>query len=459
MKVLLATPPRPPGPKGNFLLGNSLQVKRDPLAFLTRCAREHGEIVRLRFAHQVAYLINKPDFIESVLVSNSQNFVKTAGRKPSRLSRLLHSNELLSRVVNFPSDGEFWTRERRWVQPSFHRERLVSYSDEMIARTRRMLGAWRDGETRNIHQEMMMLSLGVVAKTLFGAEVDGQAREVVTSFEVIMHEIASRMGNPLQLPVFAPTRRNARLRAAVRRLDAFMDSVIGQQRDDGQLSDSLLSTLLNARDERGGIMTNGYWRYQIMTLFIAGYETTALALTWTWYLLSQNPEAWNKLSAELLSVLAGRVPTAADVPQLRYTEMVVKEAMRLYPPVWLFGARMALGDYELGGQRMPAGSMVIISPWVTQRDPHYFPDAEAFNPDRWSPSAAQHPPKYAYFPFSAGSRHCIGSSYAMMEMILIVATIAQSFRLSLVAGHPIELQPLITLRPKYGLPMVLTKLN
>jgi len=437
----------PPGPKGSLLFGNIFQARRDPLQFLTQCAREYGDVVRIRFFNRVAYLINHPDDIESVLVLNSQNFIKPPSREPSRISEKLFGEDLLA------SDGDFWLHHRMQAQPAFHRDRIASYGEVMVAHAQRMLDTWRDGEVRDIYEDMRHLKLEVVAKPLFNTDVTDQVADLNAALDTIMHEITSRVVSPLRLPTSIPTSRNRRFRWAIERLREFIDKTIRQHRANGQGEDDLLSILLRARDQEPGGVTENQWRYEIMTLFIAGYETTALALSWTWYLISQSPEVEARLWAELGAVLGGRNPEAADFPRLAYAELITRESLRLYPPAWLLGGRVALRDCEIGGFRMPAGAMIIICPWVTHRDPRYFDHPELFLPERWAADQAQLLPKYAYFPFGGGSRHCIGYSYAMMESVLMMSTIAQSFRLALVPGHPVSPQPLITLRPKYGLRM------
>jgi cytochrome P450 len=443
----------PPGPRGAIFFGNIFQARRDPLRFLTQCAREYGDVVRIRFFNQVAYLINHPDDIESILTTNSQNFIKPPSREPSRASENLFGEDLLA------SDGDFWTNHRMQAQPAFHRDRIASYGEVMVGHTQGMLGAWQDGEVRDVYDDMRYLTLEVVSKTLFNTDVTDQVEDLNAALGTIMHEITARVVSPLRLPASIPTPRNRRFRWAIGRLGEFLDKMIHEHRTTGQGEGDLLSILLQARDQSPGKVTDNQWRYEIMTLFIAGYETTALALSWSLYLLSQYPEVDARLAAELHAALGGRRPEAADYQRLFYTEMVVKESLRLYPPAWLLGGRVALEECEIGGFRMPAGAMIVISPWVTHRDPRNFENPELFKPERWVADRATALPKYAYYPFSGGSRHCIGYSYAMMESVLMLSTIAQRFKLSLIPGHPVSPQPLITLRPRHGLKMQVRRRN
>ncbi|WOJ88120.1 cytochrome P450 [Methylocapsa polymorpha] len=454
--------PQPPGPKGLPFLGNGLQLKRDPLGFLTDCARTYGDVVRISLPGQAGFLISHPNDIEKTLVAGAQNFVKTSGGQQSRPASRRREQDLMTWVRNFPSDGEAWLpekelahpshRERRQIQPAFHSERIEAYAETMVALTQRSLATWKDGEIRNAHVDMTHLALVVIAKTLFSADAGGEAKKLADAFSTIIAQIVSQMVNPIQIPNFIPTPHNLRLRKAIAQIDGFLEALVRQHRANQDIND-LISILLKAQDESDGAVSANDWRYQAMTVFVAGYETTALTLTWALYLISENPDVEAKLAAELNAVLAGQPPRAADVPKLRYTEMIVKETLRLYPPVWLLGPRTCIEDFEVGGYRLPAGSTILISPWVTQRDPRNFEHPQIFDPDRWADESMKQTPKFAYFPFSGGERQCIGKSYAMMEAVLVLATIAQSWRLKLAPGARVEPQPLVTLQPRFGMPM------
>ncbi|HEY0068404.1 MAG TPA: cytochrome P450 [Chloroflexia bacterium] len=439
----------PPGPRGNFVLGNVLQVKKDPLDFLAWCGQQYGDIIRLRLVNRSGYLINNPHYIEQVLVTNAENFIKPPGREPSGTSELLFGEQFMS------SDGDFWMRHRRTVQPALHHRRINQYADVMVDYTQRMLSTWTPGETRDVYQDLMRLTLEVIARTLFSADAGGDVQKIAAGLDVIMREITSRMVNPFQVPMRIPTRRNVRFKDAVTQLNDFMNRVVAEHAD-GHAPDDMLSMLLEGRAEDSKSLTEMQWQYEVMTLFIAGYETTALALTWSLYLLSQYPTAAARLQEEVRAVLGDSPPTAADYSRLEYTGQVIKETLRLYPPVWFLGARIALQTCHLGPYEVPAGAMVLISPWVTHRDPRNFDRPLEFDPGRWSGEASKQQPKYAYFPFGGGPRHCIGYSYAVMEAVMMLATIVQTHRLTHVAGHPVEPEPLITLRPRYGMQMVVS---
>ncbi len=442
----LSSPSRPAGPRSYPLIGNLFSFHRDPLGFLSRCARDYGDICQMRIGPYTIYLIDNAEYIEQVLVTQHRNFAKTPGDGPSRL---LFGNGLLT------SDGEFWLRQRRLAQPAFHRQRIAAYASTMVSATERLIAGWQPNDIRDIHQEMMRLTLDIVVRTLFAATLDEDTRPIEHALEVLMHELARRIGSPFQIPLRIPTPGNRRFIATIARLDQVIYAIIQQRRASRHEGDDLLSMLLHAQDEDGSRMSDKQLRDEVMTLFLAGHETTALALSWAWYLIAQHSEVETKLAAEWRSVLGGRHPTVADVPQLRYTEMVIKEAMRLYPPAWLVDAREARSACELGGYQLPAGAYVGMSQWVTHRNPRYFADPERFNPDRWTPEFTRDLPKFAYFPFGGGPRLCIGHAFAMMEAVLILATIGQQFRLKLVADHPVAIMPSISLRPKHGIRIAL----
>ncbi len=434
-----------PGPRGLPLLGSALAFGRDPLDFLTRTARTYGDVARITFGPGKIYQISHPELIEQVLVANNRIFPKEdIEQMRGSLDYLLFGTGLLT------SNGEFWLRQRRLAQPAFHRQRVVGYSEATVESAHRMLAGWSDGQALDVHEEMMRLTLEIVGRTLFGSEVSTEASEVGESLGVVMDVSADSLGKPFQLPYTVPTPSNRRFVAAVRRLEAVIARMISERRATDADTGDLLSMLLHARDEDGSRMDDRQLRDELITLFLAGHETTALALSWTWYLLAQHPEAEARLHQELDRVLGGRAPTMADLPELRYTELVLRESMRLYPPAWILSGRVAARDTELGGFQIPAGSVMSVSQWVVHRDPRFFPQAERFLPERWEGDLEKRLPRFAYFPFGGGPRLCIGQAFAMMEATLILAAVAQRFRLALVPGQRVVPQPSITLRPRYG---------
>jgi cytochrome P450 len=438
----------PPGPKGRFLVGNAFDFSRgDWLQFFVRCVREHGDVVFFRFLNVPICLLTHPDDIEHVLVKNSSNFAKS--RNYHALKPIL-GNGLLT------SEGALWRKQRKLIQPSFRHESIAAYAKVMADSAQQMLTGWRDGHTRDVHQEMMGLTLEVVAKSLFGTDVSQEAGKVEQAMRDLTNQLLVMPNMAFFLPDFFPLPSTLRLRRAVRELNGIIYSMIRARRAANSPSHDLLQMLLDAQDEDGRQMTDVQLRDEIMTLFIAGHETTAIALSWTWYLLAQNPEVEGKLADELSHVLNGRAPGVSDLRALPYTEMVVKETMRLYPPAWVIG-RQALKDFEVHGYQLPAGTNVLVSQWITQRDTRFYPEPERFNPDRWKddPIRSGRLPRYAYFPFGSGPRVCIGAGFAMMEATLLLATIAQRFHLTLAPHQSIEMLPLVTLRPKHGIEMML----
>jgi cytochrome P450 len=439
----------PPGPKGIPLFGSVFEPKGDSIRYLTKCSREYGDIIFFRFLGVPACYLNRPDYIESVLVTQNNNFVKS---KDYRAMRRVLGNGLLL------SEGDFWRRQRKLIQPAFHQARIAAYVDIMIGHAQRMLASWSDGQALDIHEAMMRLTLGIVAKTLFDADVSHEAEEVDAALAVLMGKFLRQAGMALLLPSWVPLPTSRLLQRAVGRLDKVIYRIIEQRRASGQMSGDLLSVFLQAHDDEGVGMTDRQLHDEIMTLFLAGHETTANVLSWTWFLLGQNPEVEKKLSGELEQVLGGRVPTPADLPRLVYTDMVLRESMRLYPPVWVIGRR-ALAPFRLGEYELPADTNVLISQLILHKDARYFPEPLAFDPDRWGANDARAAalPRFAYFPFGGGPRVCIGAGFAMMEAVLLLATIAQQFQIRIAPGQKVSMQTTVTLRPRNGIPVTLKR--
>ncbi len=447
----MATLNHPPGPKGKLFSGNFTAFRRDSLTYLQKATREHGDVVYFRFGPQDVFFLNHPDYIKDVLVTHHQSFMK--GRALQRAKRLLGEGLLTS-------ETDFHRRQRRLAQPAFHRGRIASYGTVMTDYAARTSSRWGDGETLDMSHEMMRLTLAIVGKTLFDTDVESEADEIGEALTSVM-ELFDFLLMPFselleKLPLPLPHVR--RFQKAKDRLDATIYRIIEERRRSSEDRGDLLSMLLSARDEEGdgGQMTDLQVRDEVMTLFLAGHETTANLMTWTWYLLSQHPDVEAKLHEELDTVLAGRQPTIEDVPHLRYTEMVVAESMRLYPPAWAIG-RLALKDHEVGGYTIPAKALVLLSPYVMHRDERYFPDPTRFDPGRWTTEAKESRPQFAYFPFGGGPRRCIGEGFAWMEGILLLASLARVWRMRLVPNHPVETLPVITLRPKHGMRMTVEK--
>jgi cytochrome P450 len=423
------------------------EFSRDRLGVMLQCARQYGDLVPLRLGMRDAYLISDPALIERVLVTDHRYFHK--GRALKR-SKPLFGNGLLT------SEGDLWRSQRKLVQPAFHRERIAAYGQTMVDRTLRHSAGWLDGQTRDIHAEMMQVTLQIAVNTLFGAEIREAAR-----IGELLHGVQEEFGRFVQyvilLPSWCPTPVTPRVAQAIRMLNALVYGLIRERRASGQDRGDLLSMLLRAQDETEGTpMSDRQVRDEVLTLFLAGHDTTALTMTWTLMLLSQNPEAEARLHEELDTVLAGRAPTVHDRARLKVTEQVIQEAIRLYPPAYLI-SRMAVQDYSLDGRRIASGATVLMSPWVVQRDARWFPDPERFDPERWAGDTAKALPRFAYFPFGGGPRVCIGNTFAMMESVLLLATLAQRYRFHLVPDQQIDLQAAVTLRPRHGLKMTICK--
>jgi cytochrome P450 len=432
---------RPPGPKGLPFFGNLLALGRDVLRYYAEWARQYGDIVSLQLGAWPAVLLSHSDYAEYVLVKNHRNFIKFP-------FFFRHVDAIFGQGL-LTSEGEFWQRQRRLMAPAFQARPLAGYGEAMVGHTERMLATWQPGDKRNVHTDMMALTLGIAAKTLFDAETDEDVAEIGQAFNAVTDEIAVRIFRLLRIPDAVPTPGNLRYLRGVRRLDRLVTRIIQERRQHGGRRGDLLSMLIAARDDDGQSMSDRQLRDEVITLLIAGHETTALALSWASFLLSQHPDVDTKLATEARDVLGGRAPTVDDLPNLRFTEQVITEAMRLYPPAWGFG-REAIADCEIGGYVVPAGTTVIISPWVLHRDPRHFECPTEFRPERWSGDLARRLPRFAYIPFGGGPRICIGNRFAMMEAVLILATIAQRFRLEWQSDHPVVPLPSITLRPKGG---------
>jgi cytochrome P450 len=437
--------------RGAPIFGSARAFRDDPLGFIESARREHGDFVRVRLGPYRVYLLLGPEHVSHLLQKNPGNYLKDGYE---------HNEPLTGRGL-LTSEGEFWRRQRRLVQPAFHKERLRNMVGTMAASTEEMIERWRDhfeeGEGRplEIDAEMSRLTLSIVSRTLMGTDVSGGASEVGRSLEYTLWYAFRRTGRFFNPPFGFPTPKTLRYMRAIRTLETLVYSLIDERRGTSEDRGDLLSMLLQARDsETGEGLGRKQLRDEAITFLAAGYETTARALAWTFYLLDRNPEEGRKLREELARVLGGRTPTYEDLPRLVYTKMFVQESMRLYPPVWGL-ARRARGEDEVGGHRVSKGSRQIISAYVTHRHPAFWENPEKFEPERFTPDRSKDRPRYAYFPFGGGPRQCIGVNFATIEATLITAMVAQCFDLSLVQGHPVEPQADLTLKPRYGLPMVL----
>jgi cytochrome P450 len=430
------------------LLGLTLAIRKDALGTLRGVARKYGDIVRLPVAFQDRIFLNHPDFIEQILVIQQAKF---------------HKSELTKRIVGgllgqglLISEGEFWRRQRRLAQPAFHRSRIQEYAATMSESIERHIRDWRDAEQRDLASEMMALTLDVAVRTLFGTTLPAETQQVGCSMTFLMRYQLGRQRSPVRLPESWPTPRNRRARREREFLDSLVYRFIEEHRSQGggNHRGDLLSLLVSSMDEDGTQMTPMQLRDETMTLFLAGHETTAQMLAWTWFLLGENPSAETRLHEELCSVLAGRAPEASDFPQLPYLRAVMSEVLRLYPPAYIT-ARTSIEACRIGGYDFPAGSTMLMSQWVMHRDPRFYDDPDTFRPERWLEGLEDRLPAGAYFPFGDGPRRCIGQGFALLEAALVIGTLAQRFQFRLVPGHPVVPEPLITLRPRNGIRMTL----
>jgi cytochrome P450 len=451
-----------PGPEETPFLGSIRPFQANPPQFLTKLAREYGPIARFNLFNLSMYLVTDPDYIRDILVTNHKQFPKSdVGLKVMR--RFLGIGLLTS-------EGAYHRQQRKLAQPAFHMRRIAGYADIMTDYTQRHLATWQDGEVRDVSEEMMALTMYIVCKTLFDADMDdmqGAADSVGKAIHILQQITNDEFKLPLLLPTWLPTPNNRRRKEQRSVLYGTLDRIIDERQGSGPVGNQrlhdtgdLLSMLLLAQDEAGKPLSKQQLRDEVVTLFAAGHETTANTLTWAWYLLSQYPAVEARLHEEVDRVLGmgtdGRLPTLDDLPRLPYTEMVVKETLRLYPPAWGLASRQAAGDTEIGGYSLPKDSLIFISPYVVHRLPHYYPDPERFDPERFTPEREKELPRYAYIPFGAGPHVCIGNGFAMMEAQLLLATIAQRYRLTLRQGT-VGTEPLITLGVKDGLRMMLAE--
>lgn len=461
----------PPGPSYKIPGKLAREFISDPIKTLSKIAQRYGDISYFRLGREQVYLINNPDLIEKILIYDHRNFKKG---KRLQIAKALLGEGLVT------SEGEFHNRQRRLIQPIFLPKQIKTYGDIMIDYAMRMVEGWKDGDVLDINREMMELTLGIICKSVLNYDVKSEAQQVGKSLTTVRN-YSKRLQNPIgqvldKVPIL-PKVRGAR--KAMKELNTLVYELIAERRRKKIDYNDLLTRLLRAQDTEGGdvnsssaktenskgMMSDKQVRDEVMTIFIAGHETTANALTWTFYLLSQNPNIEKRLHEELDSVLStstsngggtsiGRAVSTDDIPKLPYTEKVFRESMRMYPPVWTIG-RYVENDYPVGGYNITAGSSILMSQYVMHQDPRYYEEPEVFNPDRWTEEFRTHLPRFSYFPFGGGIRGCIGESFAWMEGVLVIAAIAQRWEMRKLPSQRVKLDPAITLRPKYGMKMKL----
>jgi cytochrome P450 len=430
----------PPGPPNRLFAMLFGALQQNPLEYFTELTRQYGDVWGMRIGRFRSLFINHPDLIEEVLVNKARLYHK---------GRILQANKYLFGEGLLTAEGDFWLRQRRLAQPAFHRQRIAAYAATMADYTGQMLASWRGGEVRDIHQEMMNLALRIVGKTLFDADVTRDAREVGETLDMLL-KIAANFGRTVLVPLWVPSPRNLRAKAGVRRIERIIYRIIAERRESGQDTGDLLSTLLQVEDEDGARMNDRQLRDETITLFLAGHETTASTLSWTWWLLAQNPGVEKRFHEELDGVLGGRRPTMDDLPKLTYLGHVLTESLRLYPPAWGM-ARLAEEEHEIAGYPVLPGYGVAMAQWVVHRDARWFDAPLEFRPQRWENGLAKQLPRFAYFPFGGGPRQCIGNTFALMEASVVLATIGQKFRFELVSGQDVRPMASITMRPKSGI--------
>jgi cytochrome P450 len=430
----------PPGPPPNLIRSLFGAMQQNPLDYFTAMAQKYGDVSGMRIGKFRSLFINHPDLIEDVLVDNSRLYYK---------GRILRANKYLFGEGLLTSEGDFWLRQRRLAQPAFHRARVNAYAATMAEYAAQLIATWRNGEERDIHEEMMQLALRIVSKTLFDADVTRDAKEIGETLDVLL-QIAANFGRTILVPLWVPSPRNIRAKLGIKRLEKVIYRIIAERRANGGDTGDLLSILLHAQDEDGTHMNDRQLRDETITLFLAGHETTANTLAWTWWLLAQNPAVEKKFHEELDGALGGRVPEVDDLPKLAFLNNVLTESLRLYPTAWGM-ARLAAEEHEIAGYPVRPGYGVAFAQWVIHRDPRWFDAPLEFRPERWDNGLAKQLPRFAYFPFGGGPRQCIGNTFALMEASVVLATIGQKFRFQLVPNHKVTPLASITLRPKNGI--------
>ncbi|MFC3151529.1 cytochrome P450 [Litoribrevibacter euphylliae] len=436
-----------PGPKGSFLLGSLKPFAVDLLNFLTTTRREYGDFVHFKLATVDSYLVSRPHLIRQVLVTDQDKFIKN-----QNFWKHFKSLFGLGLITN---EHQSWRVHRKLSAPAFQPKRIANYADFMVGYTKEMLGHWENNAEVDLHDEMMEVTAKIVAKALFDAELGEHNEQLLDAMHTIEGMIPTRMMRPFAWQDALPLPSNIKYSKALRKLNQLVEGFIQHhkaQEAQGNESNSLLSVLMQARYEDGSRLPNKQLRDEVITLFLAGHDTTAITLSWTFYLLSQHPEKLTLVEEELERVLAGRDPGWDDLKTLSYTRSVIKETLRLYPAAHLIG-RETTEDVELDGVKIKKGATVLMSPWVMGRDAEYFDDPLSFKPERWTPEFEKSLPKGVYFPFSAGPRVCIGEGFAMMEAVLLLAVIAKEYRLECVDRDEVEPFASITLVPKRGVKM------
>jgi cytochrome P450 len=435
-----------PGPRGHVFLGVLPELRRNPLEVFLSAARDYGDFVRLPVGPRQVTLLNRPDYIKRVLQDNHRNY---------RLTPFYKKLKPIFGDGLFASEGERWSHQRDVVQPAFHRMQLERLAPVMTAAAERLIERWRaraqGGEPGDVAEEMAQLTLEIVAQAMFGTDLSDEAEDASRAIRTLLETAVERTTDLTGLAEHLPTPRNRRFRRALRAMDELVYGLLDRRRREEAARRDLLSLLLDDR-ARQGDSDEAPLRDEAMTMLVSGSVTTGNALTWTWYVLARFPEVERRLREEVSAVLRGRTPGAADLANLDYTRMVIQETLRLFPPTWRL-ARTAIGRDDIGGHAIARNSIGVFSPYLVHRHADFWDEPEAFRPERFAPENSIARPRYAYIPFGGGPRACVGSQFAMMEMQLVVAAVAQAFHLRLAPGYAVEPEPVATLRPRHGLMM------
>ena len=439
---------RPPGPKGPPWFGSAAEISEDTIGFLTKIAREYEGVSFFKAVGMQVVYLTAPEHIKHVLQVNNKNYLKGSNY---RFLRMFLGKGLLT------NEGESWLVQRRLAQPAFHRKPIASFAETMSAHTIEMIEQWKENnlleQPIDIHREMMAVTLRIVGQTLMSKDLNVSAAEIGVNLSILIENIYVRVHSLIHWPLWVPTPGNLKFKKAKNVIDKIILAVIDERLANPHDKVDLLSMLINARDEETGErMDREQLRDEVMTIFAAGHETSANAMTWTLYLLAKHPEIAERLYQELNSVLEGRAAAMEDIPKLKYTLQVIEESMRLFPPAWII-ERHALDEDQVGGFRIKKGDEIMMSPYVMHRDPKFWKDPDTFNPDRFSEEQSKGRDRYAYYPFGGGPRFCIGSNFALLEMQLMLAILCQRFTFNIAPKYKVELEPLVTLRPKGGMPL------
>lgn len=429
---------------GAPILGALPQLWKDTLGFFLRAGVEHPEIVRIELGPSRMHLVSHPDGVKHVLQDNHRNYVKQYQQAKPLLGEGLVTSE-----------GELWRRQRRLIQPAFHRQKLAELLPSMTAAAQEMINSWRKrggaDEPLDLAREIMLLTQTIILRTMFSSDLAKNADEIADAFGAALEHLNLSIVAPFPILHALPTPANRRFREAMRVIDNAVYGMIAERRESGNKRNDLLQMLIDARDEETGEgMSDKQMHDEVLTIFLAGHETTAALLGWTFYLVGQHPEVEERLQAEVDGTLNGGHPTMEQLGTMQYTGQVLHESLRMYPPAWMF-ARTPVEDDVIGGYHVPAGSMIMLSPYVTHRLPQVWQEPDRFDPERFAPGADPNRPRYAFFPFGGGPRLCIGNNFALMEAPAILSMIMHNFKVRLAEGYTVKTLPSATLRPRPGL--------